>query len=346
MTSPLDEAYAILEEKAPEYGPLGLSNHGPMAVEALAAAGREDAILPWLDKYARNLDPRHQATTPIAATDWQSWLGHVNRHADWAEFFSTELAKTPWKEVVRGWSQRLAPGLAGGALHGLLRACHAVRAMSQDDNPLRRQELAQGLAYWAACYFKLPGHADGSGRQLVSAALPGVALLPQEQRSEHGLITVALVALGSFSPFPEVVNAIDVSSRPAPEILSDLTETFANVYLANATPTNLIALIHMVTGPSAVRLLLPLVDEATQRHLLAYAWQAGCALYSAFARTPERPPVTQAPPPADELLDRAILTGDEHAIKFTEACLREEAVRPLPIFRAAADDVIRRTPKV
>ncbi len=345
MTNCLDEAYAILEETAPEYGPLGLSNHGPMAVEALAALGREDAILPWLDNYARHLDPRRPSRQPVDPGDWQGLLGHVDRHADLAAFFSAELAKASWEEVVGEWARRLAPGLAGGALHGLLRACHAVRAIRQEDNALRRQELAQGLAYWAACYTKLPGDADGSGRQQAAAALAGVALLPQEQRSEHGLITVALVALATFPPFPAVVNAIDVGSRPAPEILSDLTETFANVYLANATPTNLIALIHMVTGPSAVRLLLPLVDETTAQHLLAYAWQAGCALYSAFATTHVRPQIAQPPPVADELIDRAIDNGDEHAIKFTEACLREEAVRPLPIFRAAADDVIRRTPK-
>ena len=35
-------------------------------------------------------------------------------------------------------------------------------------------------------------------------------------------------------------------------------------------------------------------------------------------------------------------TGDEHAIKFVEACLREDAIRPAPAFRAAARDAIER----
>jgi hypothetical protein len=40
---------------------------------------------------------------------------------------------------------------------------------------------------------------------------------------------------------------------------------------------------------------------------------------------------------ADELIDRAIACGDEHAIKFTEVCLREHTLKPdQPFFAAAA----------
>ena len=38
----------------------------------------------------------------------------------------------------------------------------------------------------------------------------------------------------------------------------------------------------------------------------------------------------------DELIERAIACGDEHAIKFTEVCLREHALNPDPAFLAAA----------
>ena len=43
----------------------------------------------------------------------------------------------------------------------------------------------------------------------------------------------------------------------------------------------------------------------------------------------------------DELIERAIACGDEHAIKFTEVCLREHALNPDPAFLAAADHAIR-----
>ena len=51
--------------------------------------------------------------------------------------------------------------------------------------------------------------------------------------------------------------------------------------------------------------------------------------------TPEPLPVGP-PPSADELADRAVATGDEHAVKLTEACLRLDGVTPDPLLRHAA----------
>ena len=38
----------------------------------------------------------------------------------------------------------------------------------------------------------------------------------------------------------------------------------------------------------------------------------------------------------DTLIDMAVANGDEHVIKFTEACLREYDRNPLPAYLAAA----------
>ena len=38
---------------------------------------------------------------------------------------------------------------------------------------------------------------------------------------------------------------------------------------------------------------------------------------------------------ADALAERAIANGDEHVIKFTEACLGRHRVRPSPAYPAA-----------
>ena len=40
----------------------------------------------------------------------------------------------------------------------------------------------------------------------------------------------------------------------------------------------------------------------------------------------------------DSLIDREVATVDEHAIKFTEACLREYALNPQQVYLAAAKD--------
>ena len=51
----LDGTYQRLSVTGPEYGG-GLSNHGPMAAEALLRLGREDAIEGWVTEYMRGLE--------------------------------------------------------------------------------------------------------------------------------------------------------------------------------------------------------------------------------------------------------------------------------------------------
>ena len=49
----------------------GLTNHAPMAIEALCALGREDAVMPWLEHYRAGMlpwpaDPRTYRSTKLA----------------------------------------------------------------------------------------------------------------------------------------------------------------------------------------------------------------------------------------------------------------------------------------
>jgi hypothetical protein len=127
-------------------------------------------------------------------------------------------------------------------------------------------------------------------------------------------------------------------SGDASAFFSDLTEAFARIYLENATPGRLIAFVHAVTGPSAARLLLPYADDAGTRALMRYAWQAAAALYVAMGDRPSEPLPEPDPLDAASLVDHAVTNGDEHAIKLTEACLREDALAPDPALRLAAAD--------
>jgi hypothetical protein len=54
------------------------------------------------------------------------------------------------------------------------------------------------------------------------------------------------------------------------------------------------------------------------------------------------PPIEGPDPRREELVERAIATGDEHSIKFVEACLREHALNPKPVYLAAARDAVAR----
>jgi hypothetical protein len=128
----------------------------------------------------------------------------------------------------------------------------------------------------------------------------------------------------------------------ADRALSEVTSLFARVFLASARRGNVIAFIHAVTGPSAVRLLLPCLPASEAPRAVRYAWQAAAGIFAAFAGSlPGIAPAAATDSP-DTLADRAIATGDEHAIKLTEACLREHAIRPDPAYLLAARDASER----
>jgi hypothetical protein len=336
----LDEALARLAFAGPELRNT-FSNHAPMAIEALCAHGRGDAALPWLERYRSGFLPRPAATARITEADWRSALGNLGRFGDWFAFFQAELAEASWRDVVGRWVPRLAPGIVAAAMHGVLRAGHAARALAHGETAERRRELADGLAYWAADHQSLPSGPRRTAPAAPSAAIGRVERMPPTGRGTFDSLTGALTQLDRFPPFRDVLHAVD----PAPDVeafLSDLTATFARVYLANARdPLTTIAFVHGVTGPAALRPLLPHLDTDAGRTALACAWQASAALYATFGTAPPAAgPGDPAPPHRDELFDRAIATGDEHAIKFTAACLDEHARTPDPVFLLAADHAI------
>ena len=121
-----------------------------------------------------------------------------------------------------------------------------------------------------------------------------------------------------------------------------MTETFAGIYLSSSK--DLVAHVHTVTAPSALRMLVPYLDEADARQAARYAWQACAGVYSWYATVPPQDTTGFAEPPddRDQLIDRAVTAGGAHSIKFTEACLREYNLNPNPIFLAAARDATER----
>jgi hypothetical protein len=158
MADVLDEVLDQFAKRGPEFGP-GLSNHGPMAAEALVALGREDAVTTWSEWYVAKLDSPMDARNPIARDEWREALGDMRRAGDWSVYFARELDELPWQKALDVWVARLAPGIMAGATHGILRTAHAVRSLGRGETAHRRRELAEGLAYWAARYQELPSSA-------------------------------------------------------------------------------------------------------------------------------------------------------------------------------------------
>ena len=341
----LDDTLGALAHYGPDLRN-GNTNHAPMAVEALCALGRADAVAPWLDRYRAELLPMPPRRERITSENWRSALARAERAGDWSAFFAEELLGAPWRDVLDRWVGRLAPALCASATHGVIRVGHAVRALALGESPARLRELADALASWAFAYQELPtANGDGEPAHSARSAIQRVPVVPKERRRFSGTIVSSLEALDRFPEFAPTIDLLEIGRDPAAQ-LAELTQVFARVYVANAHDTlTSIVFIHGITSATALGHLLPHLSPANRRAGMRFAWQAGAALYAAFGTRPE--PALEVEPPRDSaetLAERAVAHGDEHAIKLAEACLARNEIRPDPAYLAAIESALRLLP--
>lgn len=322
----LDRVFAANADVLPERPGAG-ANHYPMAAEALEALGHADAIEEaWVDGaagYAGGPLRRGPIGDPAGA------LGDYERHGDWLELFRDALASAPWRSVVAKWSGLLAPGLAAGTFHGVIRAGHAARALRRSDTPARRAELAAGLAYWAARYVELPTDPE------AATSLDALAHPWLDEHEPVGFFEVLDRPLATPVAPPARLPATAVAARA--ELEACVREAAAAFLEMLVQERYRVWLLHTVTGPAAVDLLLPDVDEASARLLVAHARRATVALFAAYgAPFKPREHVRPAPRPWPELVDQAAATGSVHTVKLIDALVRLD--RPDdPLHRSVAE---------
>jgi hypothetical protein len=343
MESPaLDDALTVFATTAPSYGRLGLANHGPMAAEALAHLGRDDAIGAWVERYRSRLDPAPApADRPLSEEEWPAALGRSERFPDWLALFEREVADRPVAAVVGEWAPRLLPGTVGAAAHGLIRTGHGVRALTAADTPPRRLEVAIGLAFWASTYQELPGPPLLIGHQGVPEALADLPYLPEDAPTRLLISDMVDQVDAIADEFEQGVASLGWSGG-AVELLDQLASGGALAYLRNADEGGAIGLLHAVTSPLACDLVLPWLGAEDRDAALGYVWQAAAALHVAYDVDRSTPVPLDAEPSADGLVDRALASGDEHAIKLTEAALRSHARSSDPVLLLAAADACTR----
>jgi hypothetical protein len=340
MAGILDEALEALSRTAPEFEN-GNTNHAPMVAETLVTIGHGEMVAGWVDAYRRELGTRERPSEgPPIEGDWRESLGKPRSWPAWVSTFRGELAEVPWSELLDVWASRLAPGLSGAATHGLIRTAHAVRALGQAETEPRLNEFVDALAYWASTYHAFAPAPPPEPRHFDLAT--ALARVPDLNPSTAGNIDQTLGRLEAEAGFAPVIDLLGTGPDPLTD-LSALTERFAAVYLANAhEPSRVFALVHAVTGPSALRLLSPHVTKSTRELLLLYAWQTVAAIYGIWGKERTSPEPGPGPATTDELLDAALANGAAHSIKFAEACLREYEHNPKPVYLAAAADAAER----
>lgn len=310
----LDEAYERLHRTGPEFEGW-LSNHGPMASDALVRLGRPDLVHRWLDGYERRLHPLPAPQWHLAEDEWHDVLGDASRLGDWLHLFSRLLSEEPWEQVLVRWWPRLLPGAAASAAHGLIRTGHVVRALRAGETAARRAELGQALGYWAARWQPLPGHRPPSGRVPVEQALRSVPALGAQggfrSRLSHLRQTPA------WSPALQALQPVRTTAQ-VPDALTDLVDAAVNQYprWAAAAP---VMLVHAATAPRAVSLVLPSLPQ----HLWTASYEAAWAVAAAVSAI-YRPPHGDLEPSQGQALDlhdlveQVLGLADEHGIKFAE----------------------------
>lgn len=318
-------AYERLHRTGPEFGGdeegnNGLTNHGPMAVEVMTRRGLDVRVDHWLDRYVQRLADLPTAGSRITARDWPAALGDGRRVADWTAFFRAEVRARPWRDTLATWWPRLLPGIAAGSTHGVIRVGHAVRALRADARSPVLDELASGLAFWAARARPLPGHPAGPAATSPAAALDTLPALPDRT----GLIAHRLTRLGDLPSWPGALAALDVPTDPAavPAALASLVDAATARYLrvGRAAP---VLLVHTATAPNAILHCLPVLPTALWRASLVAGWAAAAAITVTYAGPagPRPAALLSGGNPASVLLDRAADHQDEHVIKFADTAV-------------------------
>ncbi len=293
MTMTYDEALEVFLATRGSFAG-GLSNHGPMASEALVDMGAEAWMGRFVETYLPRLDRRDTA--------------RVGRH-----------------DVGALLEERL-PGLvddaAAGAGHGLLRVAHAVRGIERGRldgfvPDVRTSELAAALRYWRSVGSSLPVSAPLGGDRSPGEWVRALRRLATFDPLP-GLLTATLDLAAHQEGFAVAVSSL-APADDAERTLDALGLAAAAGYLRNEEFLSGFALLHGVTVSTMARVLVPYLGPGDARRLVTSVAGFVAAAIVGFDRPSDEP----APllPLSDDLANRAAATLDDHTIKFTDACL-------------------------
>jgi hypothetical protein len=337
MTGAYDEALLRFQATGPERRGW-LSNHGPMAVDALARIDHAAEIGHWVDGYLPQLEEPPAPRWPISPTEWRDPLGDPSRLGDWLTFFDRQLKEDPWPDVLAVWWPRLLPGAIASATHALIRTGHVVRSLLEEVTEPRVQELGQALGYWAARWAPLPVSRP-EGDLAPGSALAGVPSVPDRGGARSRI--AALAEQGDWPRAASLAHAPDTALlvEVALDGLVDAAVT-RYAFWAAAEP---IMLVHMATAPRAARLVLPALPASQWVSTYAAAWNVSAAIASMYrpSGSDARPAVSPSDDDSAEAVAFAAAeNGDEHAIKFAEVAIeshRRGNANALPAARAALE---------
>ncbi|MDG0831944.1 questin oxidase family protein [Roseateles saccharophilus] len=298
----------------------GLSNHLPMAQQALLELGASAARLQaFTEAREALLEPRSAGRPARIAVERD--LGRPDSDAAWRMHFGSRIEAQGMAAALREALTLLLPGAGAIAFHGLIRTAHAVLAGHE-------AELAAGLAHWAAHFLPLPAVVDGPALDLPDW-LQALARLPRPAWPAGTLISGRMQAWGTVPGFAAVAGRL----RHGPDTLRQLALLAARTYAASGNFT----VLHLLTASHAMSVLEPWwpAPELARGFSVAAAaglLASGAAPALGLDREPSRP--------WPALISAACDQDDEHVIKLTHAAWRLGRRWPDPAWRRAAERAI------
>lgn len=305
----LIEALHLIEPTSPEYS-WGLSNHAPMALEALSRLDPARS-LSFVGRYLERLRPLSEEHDPAL-------LGF----ADAVERVTHQIDENGFREVLRAHAKPLSEHLAGAAFHGVLRVAHAARALDLEDIPVLRRELAAGLVYAKVRGVALHDRplTRVTGDLTLDEALARLEPVDDALVDAPGLITPTLLSRAKAHPRLLEVASRVMLDRPAHEIARELRSAATRILSrAEFHPNSLFTLLHGVTAMDALVTLTWLLPETEAQALVREGVLALLSLRVAYVGRLERPDRTPRSESLEALRVLAVHTLDEHAIKLAAA---------------------------
>jgi hypothetical protein len=309
--------------------PEALANHAPMILVALDRLGADEARLAaYFDAYRKlnGLVPMPPPIAPIPRETWTEALGARAREGDYREFFEREVARLGIRDTVNLYLPTLLPGLAGSALHPLMRLAYGILR----NDPA---EVGTALGYWAACYLPLPVSSgaepitDDPGEVLARVCdMPGLRRLPTYDHLWHGIR-----AVGADPDFAPAIDWLRMDSRTHARVAA----TSLAVYAATMD----FAALHAVTGTHWVRIVNTVFPDT---RLLKHFWQGVASLVPAigFPASPSAEAIEALRslpcPEWPEIKAKATASADEHDISLVFSASEEEKVYGDRLYRVVA----------
>ena len=269
------------------------------------------------------------------------------------------LAKLGYCDEVDGWVEANIAHRDYGLLPkpsepiGDWRVALGERNRGGDWVQLFRRELAEApwrdvlRTWWSRL---LPGCAGALTHGLIRTAHAVRSLREADRPSELQVDELArALAFWATAFTPLSANTDDPDDQTVAAVdraLSDLTAEYAGHY-AFTQPPFPVPLIHTITAPAAMRLLLPELPDEFHAPSLRTIAQVNREVFARFGgqRAPGNAEAVESDRTFAALAAEALDTGDEHAIKVCEAAMRENAVRPDARYLSAATtavDLIRK----